>query len=200
LEIDIGIYPVVLTIHSWLRWGALALGVAATINAFTNRSAHMTPLPGRMWDVLFMAAVDVQVLFGLLLYFGLSPFTAEGLTNFRSALQQPILRFWTIEHIGLMMSAVILVRVGRVLAMNAATPAVQRMRRGLCFGLAVASMLAGTPWPGSATGRPLFRVWRGTPSTAQLLPRLERGDLRSSGLPVTSSTVMPSATRSARST
>jgi hypothetical protein len=193
---DGGTYGAILTIHSWLRWGALLFGIAATINAFTNRSVATVPLPGRWWDVLFMAAVDVQVLFGLLLYFGLSPFTAEGLNDFRGALRNPPLRYWTVDHIGLMVAAVILVRTGRVLAMSARTAAVQRLRRGLCFGLAVGSMLAGTPWPGSRDGRPLFRKWNGTPSMVQLFRRPDR--------PVVSGvkwlTMTPSVTRSASST
>jgi hypothetical protein len=200
LEIDGGTYATILTIHSWLRWGALAFGVAATINAFANRSTATTPVPGRAWDVMFMAAVDVQVLFGLLLYFGLSPYTAEGLNDFRRALDRPALRFWTIDHIGLMMAAVVLVRTGRVLAMSAATPAIQRLRRGLCFGLAVASMVAGTPWPGSMNGRPLFRMWEGRRDTAQLLPRRDRPEWRPAPPRYTSSTVTPCVTRSARST
>ena len=32
------VYPAVLTIHSWLRWVALLLGVAATFNAFRHRA------------------------------------------------------------------------------------------------------------------------------------------------------------------
>jgi hypothetical protein len=200
LEIDGGTYRAILTIHSWLRWAALAFGVAATVNAFANRSTATAPLPGRGWDVMFMAAVDVQVLFGLLLYFGLSPYTAEGLHDFRGALERPVLRFWTIDHIGLMMAAVILVRTGRVLAMSAATPSVQRLRRGLCFGLAVTSMVVGTPWPGSMNGRPLFRMWVGSRDKAQLRPRRDRPELRPAWPRIVSSTVTPCVTRSARST
>jgi len=158
LEIAGGTYGTVLTIHSWLRWAALALGVAATINAFTNRSDDTAPVPGRRWDVMFMAAVDLQVLFGLVLYFGLSPFTTEGFNDLRSALVNPALRFWMVEHIGAMAAAVVLVRAGRVLALNASTPASQRFRRGLCFGLSVLLMAAGIPWPGLDNGRPLFRI------------------------------------------
>ena len=33
-------YVVVLTMHSWMRWAALALGAAATVNAFVGRSDH----------------------------------------------------------------------------------------------------------------------------------------------------------------
>ena len=152
-----GTYGTVLTIHSWLRWATLLLAILATLNALLNRSDRVAPLPGRWWDVLFMAFVDLQVLFGLMLYFGLSPFVAEGLTDLGAALRTPPVRFWTLEHAGWMTAAVVLVRIGRVLAMNAPTPAMQRLRRGGCFALALAAMLAGIPWPYLELGRPFFR-------------------------------------------
>jgi hypothetical protein len=152
------VYPIVLTIHSWLRWVALLLAIAAAINALrTDRDLSERP-PGARLDTLFMAAVDLQVLFGLLLYFGLSPFTMEAFENFGSVMENPGLRFWTIEHITAMLSVNVLVRVGRVLALSARTPAARRRRRAIAFGLALLVMLVGIPWPGLDYGRPLFRI------------------------------------------
>ena len=56
-----------------------------------------------------------------------------------------------------MMAAVVLVRTGRVLAMNAASAASARRRRLTCFAIATVLMLAAVPWPGLANGRPLIR-------------------------------------------
>ena len=149
-------YSVVLLIHSWLRWVTLLLGLAATASAFRRPQADGS-LPGRRWDSFFMAAVDLQVLFGLTLYFGLSPFTKTAMTNLGQAMRNPGLRFWAVEHALGMVLAVILVRVGRILALNAKTPGAARMRRLACFAIATLVMLASIPWPGLANGRPLFR-------------------------------------------
>ena len=151
-------YDVVLTIHSWLRWVALLLGIAATLNALRDPLILSERPPGARWDTFFMLAVDLQVLFGLVLYFGLSPFTTEAMTNFGSAVHDPTVRFWGLQHIGLMTAAVVLVRMGRVMAMTANTPARRRTRRVACFAAATAVMVIGIPWPGLANGRPLFRV------------------------------------------
>ena len=62
-------YSTVLTIHSWVRWATLLLAVAATLNAF-RPAGPRGPLPGRLWDTFFMFTIDIQVLFGLVLYFG----------------------------------------------------------------------------------------------------------------------------------
>ena len=115
-------------------------------------------LPGRWWDTFFMLAVDLQVLFGLVLYFGLSPLTQQAMKDFGAAFRNPAMRFWAIEHALAMFAAVVLVRMGRVLAMNARSAASARNRRLTCFAIATLLMLAAIPWPGLFNGRPLFRI------------------------------------------
>jgi hypothetical protein len=154
----VGMYSVVLTIHSWMRWLTLALAAAATFNASRPPVEGATTLPGRWWDTFFMLAVDLQVFFGLVLYFGLSPFTKEAMQNVSLAMANPALRFWAVEHAGGMFLSVLLVRMGRVLAANAKTPAAARKRRLTCFAIATMGMLLSIPWPGLSNGRPLFRL------------------------------------------
>jgi len=57
-----------------------------------------------------------------------------------------------------MVFAVVMAHVGRVLARKAASPAARRKRLLVCFALSTIAMIAATPWPGMASGRPLFRV------------------------------------------
>lgn len=151
-------YSTVLTIHSWLRWVALLLAVAATLNALRRDTDLSQRPPGAVLDTLFMAAVDTQVLFGLLLYFGLSPFTSEAFQDFGGAMRDSGLRFWAIEHIALMFGVNILVRIGRVAALNAKSPDIRRRRRVTFFALGLIVMIVGIPWPGLENGRPLFRM------------------------------------------
>src|SRR6476659_2955654 len=151
-------YTVVLTIHSWMRWLTLILAAAATLNASRSPMEGVKTLPGRWWDTFLMLAVDLQVFFGLVLDFGLSPFTKEAMANVSLAMTNPALRFWAVEHAGGMFLSVVLVRMGRVLAANARTPAAARKRRLICFAIATVGMLLSIPWPGLRNGRPLFRL------------------------------------------
>jgi hypothetical protein len=73
-------------------------------------------------------------------------------------MRDPAARFWAVEHLSMMLAAVILAHVGRGLARKAPSPAARRTRLLICFGLATIAMVAATPWPGMANGRPLFRV------------------------------------------
>jgi len=151
------VYPAVLTIHSWLRWAALLLGALATFNAFRHRADPTERPRGQRWDWVFMLALDLQVLFGLLLYFGLSPFTREAMSHMAMALRDPALRFWAFTHVATMIVALVAARAGRVLAMGETTSRARRNGRCICFGIAVLAMVAGVPWPGLANARPLFR-------------------------------------------
>ena len=150
-------YLTVLTIHSWLRWAALLLGVAATVNAFRHRADTAERPRGERWDWWFMLALDLQVLFGVLLYFGFSPFTREAMTNVGMAMRDPGLRFWAVTHAATMAVALVAVRMGRVFAIGGRTSGGRRNGRHICFAIAVCAMVAGVPWPGLANGRPLFR-------------------------------------------
>jgi hypothetical protein len=152
------VYPAVLLIHSWLRWAALLLGAAATVVAFRDRADRAERPRGQRWDWAFMLALDLQVLCGLLLYFGLSPFTSAAMSNMGLALRDPALRFWAFTHVATMVVALVAVRVGRVLAMGEPASRARRNGRVICFGIAVLAMVAGIPWPGLANGRPLFRL------------------------------------------
>jgi drug/metabolite transporter (DMT)-like permease len=151
------LYPTVLIIHSWLRWAALLSGAIATFNAFHHRADTAERPRGQRWDWVFMLSLDLQALFGLLLYFGLSPFTREAANNVGMAMRDPGLRFWAITHVAMMVVALVAVRAGRVFAMGEKTSRARRNGRFICFAVAVLAMVAGVPWPGLANGRPLFR-------------------------------------------
>ncbi len=160
-RIRTSMYLTVLLLHSWLRWLALIAGVGATFAALRQglRRAHNQALPGaERWGLIFMIALDVQMLLGLLLYGMLSPYTAAAMNDFGAAMRDPVLRFWAVEHLTMMLAAVVLVHVGRVLARKTDDVDKKRKRLLICFGLAVLLMLLGMPWPGMASGRPLFRV------------------------------------------
>lgn len=151
-------YDVVLLLHSWLRWAALIAGLAATGLAFTSRPDAAGMARADRWGLLFMITLDVQLLLGLLLYAFLSPTTLAIFDDFGGAMSDPVARFWAVEHISLMLVAVIMAHAGRVLARKAKTPAAKRKRMLLCFAIATVAMLAAIPWPGIRAGRPLFRV------------------------------------------
>lgn len=147
-------YPILLVVHSLLRWAVLAAGGAALLRALGSKRAWSAADDrAGFW---FVMAMDLQFLLGLLLYAGVSPMTRVVFADFGAAMGNSMLRFWAVEHLFGMVVALALVHIGRV-RIRKADP-VRRRRLALIFyGLALAVILASIPWPGTPAGRPLLR-------------------------------------------
>ncbi len=150
-------YPTVLLIHNWLRWFTLLMCVGAIVYASRPVRPGATDLPGKTWDTYLMLAVDLQMLTGMILYFGLSDITKAAMENYAAAMHDPVVRYWGIVHAGAMFAALFTVRAARVLALNAPTREVAQRRRLTWFVISTIVILAATPWPFLSNGRPLFR-------------------------------------------
>ncbi len=149
-------YAALLLLHSWIRWLALAAGVLATVSAVRGVSAQ--DARSDRWGLVLTIAMDLQLVIGLLLYFGVSPVMESIRANFAAAMPNPQLRFWAVEHLAGMLIALVLVHVGRVLSRKAGSAGARRKRQMICYGLATVIMLLSVPWPGTAAGRPFFRL------------------------------------------
>jgi hypothetical protein len=150
-------YTAVLALHSWLRWGAIIAGVLAVASLASSKSSKDAG-QGEKWGLFFMIALDLQLLLGLALYLFISPNTTAMFADFGAAMRDPVARFWAVEHVALMLVAIVLAHVGRVLARKAPTPAAGRSKMLMCFVIALIAIMAATPWPGMRAGRPLFRI------------------------------------------
>ena len=151
-------YTTILTLHSWLRWVALVAGVAATLAAVRSDTAPPGKTRADRWGLILMITLDIQMLLGLVMYFAVSPVMASIRADFGAAMKDPAARFWAVEHITMMLGAVVLTHVGRVLAKKTANADARRMKLFVCFGIATAFMFLAIPWPGLRAGRPLFRL------------------------------------------
>ena len=151
-------YTTILMMHSWLRWVALLAGVAATIAALRDNSAPPAASRADKWGLILMITLDIQLLLGLVMYLALSPMMTAIRENFGASMKDPAARFWAVEHITMMMGAVIITHVGRVIARKSTSGDSRKMTLLICFGIATALMFLGIPWPGMRAGRALFRL------------------------------------------
>ena len=151
------VYLITLTLHSWLRWLVLLMGLMAVARAISGTTSRRpwTPIDDRA-GFLFTMLLDLQVLVGLILYVWLSPITHEAFRDFGGAMKSIGLRFWAVEHVFGMIVALALAHIGRVRIRRA--DASRRPRLTLIFfGLALVAILASIPWPATPYGRPLLR-------------------------------------------
>ena len=152
-------YPFILTIHSLLRWVVLILAVAAVIRAFLGwfGKKEWAALDDRL-GMFLSASVDLELLLGLILYIFLSPFTKTVFQDFGAAMSTGLLRYWSVEHIFLMIVALVLIHAGRSTSKLAEEATSKHRRAAIFFGLALLAMLLAIPWPFLSYGRPLIRL------------------------------------------
>ena len=96
--------------------------------------------------ITFVWLIDLQLITGLALYFFLSPITKLALSNFGAAMKNPELRFYAVEHILMMIIAIVLVRIGRAKSKSAKTDTGKFRIASVFFLIAMMVIYAAIPW------------------------------------------------------
>jgi hypothetical protein len=141
------LYPHLLAFHGLLRWVALAAAIAAILVALSGWSG--TKPAGRnlrLASVIYVITMDIQLLLGLLLFFGASPITRAAMSDFGAAMKEHESRFFTVEHTLLMLLAVICAHLGAALARKGRTDSVKYRGSAVAFVFSLLLMLGGIPW------------------------------------------------------
>lgn len=148
---------IVLILHSLLRWAVVILGIWTLVNALTGYFGKRPySANDNRSNLLFMISCDVQLLIGIALYINNGWFAR--LKDMGNNMKDPYLRFFTIEHLTLMLAAWVLVHIGRATVKSATTDAAKHKKMLIFFGLAIVLIIAAIPWPfRQAIGRPYFR-------------------------------------------
>ncbi len=147
----------VLVLHNILRWAVLIFGLLTVINALTG-SVKKRPFTesDNKSNLFFMISCDIQLLLGLVLYFTNGWF--DRLKDLGNNMKDPYHRFFTMEHMSMMLLAWILVHVGRAAVKRAGTDAAKHKKMLLFFGLALVLIVASIPWPfREVIAKPLLR-------------------------------------------
>lgn len=151
-------YSIVLALHSWTRWLVLIFGLIALFRAIGGRTGNR-PWTGadNGMGAAFIGSMHLQLLLGLILYFGLSPFGMKAMGA--GAMKDPTMRFWGVEHISMMVIAVVCAQMGRSLSKRVAAtnPLLAHKQASLWFGVALLIVLLMIPWGIWNPARPLFR-------------------------------------------
>ncbi|NBR14163.1 MAG: cytochrome B [Flavobacteriales bacterium] len=125
--------------HSGLRWVALILLLLAIVNAFTSSTYEKKH---RLINLFAMVSLHTQLLIGLGLYF-ISP----RVKFFDGWMKDAFYRFYGMEHISMMIIAIILVTIGHSKSKKGSTPAEKFKPIKLWYVLGLILILAAIPWP-----------------------------------------------------
>ncbi len=151
------LYSILLPVHSFVRWLLVIAVVVAVARAFMGwfGKKAFTALDNKI-GLAFTSLLDLQLLIGLILYV-ISPILQTAFQNFGGAMSNTQMRFFAVEHILMMVIAVVLAHVGRALSKKASTDVLKHRQAAIWFGLALLVMLLAIPWPFSPVSRPWIR-------------------------------------------
>lgn len=151
-------YDLLLVLHSVVRWLVVLAGLAVVVQGLRGW------LGGREWSTLddrfgliFTSVMDVQLLVGVLLYV-VSPLIRTVFQDFGAAMGTSGLRFFAMEHVLLMVIAVVIAHVARARVRRASDAEAKHKQAALLFGLSIVVVLLAVPWPFLAVGRPWLRL------------------------------------------
>lgn len=147
-------HNILLHTHSGLRWIVLILAFYTVIKYLSGWLGNKEFNSGdNKLGLFYMISMDVQLLVGLLLYFVFSPLT----NSFHINMQDTVSRFYGVEHLAIMILAVVFVHVGRS-QVKKGTDSNAKFRRGaILYIFSLIFILVGIPWPWrELIGRPWF--------------------------------------------
>jgi len=147
----------ILVFHSLVRWFIMFFGLWTVLNALTGifgKRAYISS--DNRTNLFFMISCDIQLIIGLILYFAGPWF--DKLKDLGNNMKDPYNRFFTMEHAVMMLTAWVLVHVGRTAVKKADGDAAKHKRSLIFFGLVTLLIIAAIPWPfREVIGKPWFR-------------------------------------------
>jgi hypothetical protein len=148
-------FSVLLMLHSIVRWL-----VVAAVTARFGLAAHGLATdrewgkPDRAVGGAAIGALHTQVVLGIALA-AFSPTVHAAFADLGAAMADPNLRFYSVEHGPLMLIGAIGATVAQVAARKADGDANKHRIAAIGFGIALALLILGVPWPFRAViGRP----------------------------------------------
>jgi hypothetical protein len=131
-------------IHSGLRWIALILLVVAIFNAIASKRKGEYSKKDKMINLFAMIMLHTQLLIGIILMFTSSK---VNYSNPNGWMKSPVNRFFGMEHIALMIIALVIVTIGRKKAEKITAPIQKHSKIATWYLIGLILILASIPWP-----------------------------------------------------
>jgi heme A synthase len=140
-------YQFTLAAHNIMRWVVVLLAIYALVRIYMGLFGKKDwGEADRKALSYFAIGMDIQLLLGLLLYFVVSPLMASIRSNFGAAMSDSNLRFFAVEHLMLMLVALVLAHVAVVMARRATTSTAKFRQAAIWLTLSVLAVLVAIPW------------------------------------------------------
>lgn len=139
-------YAAVLTLHSWFRWLVLVSLIVTLYRAYSGWRNHrsFSGLDNTLRHTTATIA-HVQLILGITLYF-LSPIVSYFLNNFGEGVHLREIRFFGMEHIVMMLTAVTVITIGSIKTKQKSTDREKFKTMAIWYGIGLFLILVSIPW------------------------------------------------------
>ena len=140
-------YTALLHTHNLFRWLVLIVLIFAIGFAFSGWFGKRSwKKKDNLAGLLLVIVIDLQFLIGIILYTFVSPVTQIAFNDFGAAMKDGDLRFYAVEHISMMVIALIVIHIGRLKSIRILAPWKKHRAAFLFYGIALILILAAIPW------------------------------------------------------
>jgi Na+-driven multidrug efflux pump len=113
-------YPILVTLHAYNRYLLLAALVFVLFRAYSGWFGKKNyEKADNAASAALLGFTHLQLLLGLILYF-ISPRSTAAMADMKAAMKDEWLRYFGVEHITVMLLAVVFIQLGRTLSKKAA--------------------------------------------------------------------------------
>ncbi|MBN1597109.1 MAG: hypothetical protein JW894_02350 [Bacteroidales bacterium] len=136
-------YLILKHVHSGLRWIVLLSLITAVLITFYgyHKKKEFKDIH-RIYSSLVLIFSHIQALLGLILYF-----VSDKVVFSMNSMKTPMLRFFLLEHIILMLIAVILITVGYIKAKNNNDDSARFRKIFIYYLIGLIIIILAIPWP-----------------------------------------------------
>ena len=136
----------IVKLHSFLRWALLLLMIVSIVKAAMSTSGKNPYTSSDRKRTLFtMIAAHLQLVIGVILY--VSRGWSHNFSNMAVTMKTTALRYWTVEHITMMIIAIVFITIGNIRSKKMDTDAGKYKQVLIWFGLALLVIIVAMPWP-----------------------------------------------------
>ena len=140
-------YKGLLHAHNMFRWLVLITLVLAVIFAIIGWFGKTDwKKKDNLTGMLLTIFMDIQFLLGFILYAFVSPITRSAFADFGAAMKNETLRFYAVEHIFMMLIALVLIHIGRSKSKKIELAWKKHRISALFYGISLLLILAAIPW------------------------------------------------------
>lgn len=153
-------YSTILLLHSWFRWLVLISLVFAIYRGYRGWKLNksFSKFDDRVRQITAIIA-QLQLKLGIVLY-TVSPTVRYFLSYFKTAVHQREIRFFGMEHVTMMLIAVVVITIGSIRTLKQPTGQQQYKTMAVWYTIALVIIFTSIPWQFSPLiSRPYFRTY-----------------------------------------